>query len=323
MIASTHDRQQLMVSYTESGFALVPIPLGTKRPAHNGWNERTSAITNAAAAVSINGNVGLAHAYCTPCPTVALDLDDFIAAEAWFRQRGLDLNTLLSADDSVIIDSGRANRKKLLYRLPIATAPIRSIQYPDPDSKQMIFELRCAAQNGKTLQDVLPPSIHPDTGQPYRWGGNGHYSRLPVIPQALLDIWIEFISTQKSTARHSKQKQPCSILGTPPTRTAGLSQVHLVLLCEPETPRAIANVREMLTFIDADCPYPKYRDVVWAVASTRWSCAYELVRDWSLTAPPDRFDEGVLQTIFESFSYEGGIRYGTLIHHAREGGWNG
>jgi len=264
----------------------------------------------------------LAHAYCEPAPTVALDLDDFIAAEAWFRQRGLDLNTLLSADDSVIIDSGRANRKKLLYRLPIATAPIRSIQYPDPDSKQMIFELRCAAQNGKTLQDVLPPSIHPDTGQPYRWGGNGHYSRLPVIPQALLDIWIEFISTQKSTTKHSKQKQPCSIPGTPPTRTAGLSQVHLALLCEPETPRAIANVREMLTFIDADCPYPKYRDIVWAVASTRWSCAYELVLDWSLTAP-DRFDEGVLQKIFESFSYEGGIRYGTLIHHAREGGWHG
>jgi hypothetical protein len=43
------------------------------------------------------------------------------------------------------------------------------------------------------VQDVLPPSIHPDTDKPYEWKyGNelvGHWSALPDIPPALLDIW--------------------------------------------------------------------------------------------------------------------------------------
>lgn len=321
MIASPPNRHDLLESYIGSGFALVPIPLGRKGPTLNNWNSRANVVTTVVPTSSMNGNVGLAHAYCTPCPTVALDLDDYLAATAWFRQQGIELQDLLRAEDSVLIESSRPNRRKLLFRLPNGIEPMGSVQQADPDSKQMIFELRCSSKTGMTVQDLLPPSIHPDTGLPYRWGGNGHYSRLPVIPRALLDIWLQ-ISGRRAQSKNSPQKHSCPIPGTPPTKAAGLSPVTLALLCEPETPRAIANVREMLTFIDADCPYPKYRDVVWAVTSTRWSCVYELVRDWSLTAP-DRFYEGVLQTIFESFSYVGGIHYGTLIHHARAGGWHG
>jgi Primase C terminal 2 (PriCT-2). len=58
-----------------------------------------------------------------------------------------------------------------------------------------IYELRCATTNHLTVQDVLPPSIHPDTKQPYRWAGRGHWTRLPVIPEALLDLWQSLLST--------------------------------------------------------------------------------------------------------------------------------
>ena len=46
-----------------------------------------------------------------------------------------------------------------------------------------------------TVQDVLPPSIHPSTKQPYRWAGHGNWTRLPVIPQPLLDLWQSLQST--------------------------------------------------------------------------------------------------------------------------------
>src|SRR5690606_33096151 len=45
-----------------------------------------------------------------------------------------------------------------------------------------VFELR-----GGRVQDVLPPSIHPDTQEPYRWEGD--WRALPEIPPALLTVW--------------------------------------------------------------------------------------------------------------------------------------
>jgi hypothetical protein len=78
--------------YIRSGFALVPIPGGSKGPNAQGWNLRENCITTAAQARRLNGsNVGLAHAYCTPQPTGAIDVDDFSKATAWLAGRGVDL----------------------------------------------------------------------------------------------------------------------------------------------------------------------------------------------------------------------------------------
>jgi hypothetical protein len=106
------------------------------------------------------------------------------------------------------------------------------------------------------------------------------------------------------------------------TPSTQLSTIQFCPSVNFESPRRIAIVREMLSHINADCDYPKYRDVIWAVADTGWSCAYDLLREWSLTAP-HRFDEDVLVTILNSFTCSGGVHFGTLVHHARSGGWCG
>ena len=98
--------------------------------------------------------------------------------------------------------------------------------------------------------------------------------------------------------------------------------LNSILTGQPETPRSIANTKEMLRFIDANCSYNQYRDVIWAIADTGWSCALELAKEWSLTAP-HRFEESTLLTIFHSFNITRGIHYGTLVHHARKGGYDG
>lgn len=312
----------LAISYINAGFALVPIPSGTKAPTGIGWNERSKVITTTEAASRINGNLGLAHAYCSPHPTVALDVDDYELSRAWLSQRNVDLQRLINADDSVLIDSGRLNRRKLLYKLPDDVGSLATVQYTDPVKKKMVIEFRCASKNGKTVQDVLPPSIHPDTGKPYKWAGRGHFSALPVVPKPLIGLWNELLSEERRTPYCTGNLPSAGLVGPLSPRSAALNSITRNLLNEPETPRRIAIVREMLSHINADCDYPKYRDVIWAVADTGWSCAYDLLRDWSLTAP-HRFDEDVLVTILNSFTCSGGVHFGTLVHHSRAGGWCG
>lgn len=176
--------------YIEHGLALVSIPSGRKGPITTGWNRPENAITSLDKATALTGNIGLLHAYSSPL-TMALDIDHLAAATTKLSKYGIDLQGLLSAPDAVQICSGRADRAKLLYRLPEGLEALRTIQVTDAVTKEMIYELRCVSSNGLSMQDVLPPSIHPDTGKPYTWGGAGHFSRISTIPSALLSAWRE------------------------------------------------------------------------------------------------------------------------------------
>lgn len=170
--------------YAEHGWLLVPIAPGEKGPSKPGWNRRDRCISNPLAASRLKA-AGLAHAYSGTC---ALDLDDVDGARTAFRERGIDLDALLTAPDAVRIDSGRPNRAKLLYRLndPLPTKQIVPVA----------AQLRCATADGLTVQDVLPPSPHP-TGSTYAWlfpdQNIGAWARLPAIPAELGAWWRELV----------------------------------------------------------------------------------------------------------------------------------
>ena len=102
----------ILANYVEYGYALVPIPKGQKGPNTKGWNNPENVIKDSKLATMIYGNVGLAHLYCTPSATAALDIDDFGLARTYLAKKGVDLPSLLDAPDSVQIDSGRKNRGK-------------------------------------------------------------------------------------------------------------------------------------------------------------------------------------------------------------------
>jgi putative DNA primase/helicase len=92
----------------------------------------------------------------------------------------------------------------------------------------------------------------------------------------------------------------------------------------PETPREIARVQEMLDHISADCDYETYRDVVWSVLSTGWTCAEQLAENWCQTAP-HRFEEDDFINVVNSYNPNkvAPITLGTLNFLAKKGGWNG
>ena len=199
-------RGEQFAQYAAHGWKLVPIPPGLKGPEGldaKGWNKRENCKVPAGWA----GNVGLAHAYSGTC---ALDIDDFEAARVWLAERGIDLQSLLDEPDAVGISSGRPGRAKLLYRLaePLRTKTIEL-------NGKTVLELRCAAANGTTVQDVLPPSIHPDTGKPYVWTYGdelvGDWRDIPPIPPALAALWRSLITPAKQPATAGPVSAPASL----------------------------------------------------------------------------------------------------------------
>ncbi len=177
-------------AYINAGFALIPLLGHSKKPGGKGWNKKANAITSIKQLEGLTlQNIGLAHAYSGTC---CIDIDDTIKSVDYMNDNGIDLFSLLMADNAVQILSGRDNRAKLLYS---TTETFSTFNHSE--NNHMIIEFRCATSNGLTVQDVLPPSIHPDTGKPYKWRGN--WRKLPLIPPDLLAF------CQKKTAVQDKE----------------------------------------------------------------------------------------------------------------------
>ena len=169
--------QKSVRKYLSLGWSLCAIPDRSKAPNSPGWNRRGNAVTRLDQAGLITANVGLLHAYSG---TVAIDIDNYNLAKSSLWGNGVDLDELLTDPNGVLINSGRENHCKLLYRYP---EPLQSLRLTTQG-----LELRCADANGGSVQDVLPPSIHP-LGNAYQWGGYGDISRLPMLPSKLLNLW--------------------------------------------------------------------------------------------------------------------------------------
>lgn len=287
-----------------SGLCLVPIPDGLKGPTTLGWNQLGRCVKETAQIrLLTGGNMGLAHAYCTPTPTCAIDIDNFKLAKPWLATHGIDLVALLTAPDAVAVWSGKKNSLKLLYRLPPGVLPLESKKVNGIDGKSMV-EFRCASKGGLTVQDVLPPSIHPD-GHTYQWMGSGDPLQIPELPKALKSLWYLLLA---NACRVSTR------------RFVGAQAYH----GRQETPRQIATIQAALFHIDADCPYDSWRNIVWAILSTGWSCAEDMAKCWSKSAP-GRYDEDAFWLVVNSYmpNHASPITVGTIYHHARLGGWNG
>ena len=280
-------------AYIRHGWSLVPIPAGTKGPRTPGWNLKGNAIKSQSELPQGFG-IGLAHAYSG---TMALDIDEWVSASAALLPHGIDLNALYGAPDAVIVDSGRSGRGKLIYQMPFGLAlPSKKIIINGITS----YELRCATASGMTVQDVLPPSIHPATNQPYRWAGNGNWMRLPTIPQALLDLWQSFLEKEKDR-----------ILSTGDALKASWEDIRSAMECIP-----------------ASCTREEWVSVGmalhWAATQTdELDQALYLWNEWS-NQSVDKYP-GTREILNQWNSFKSdkstGLKLGTLFHIAKGHGW--
>jgi hypothetical protein len=278
-------------AYIRHGWSLVPIPPGTKGPRTKGWNLRESALRSQGDLPPAHG-IGLAHAYSG---TMALDLDDWPAATSMLMLAGIDLQALYDAPDAVIVDSGRQGHGKLLYAMPFGLAlPSKKIELDG----RTIYELRCATSNALTVQDVLPPSIHPDTRQPYRWAGRGHWTRLPMVPMPLLDLWRAMLVEPES----SSSSAPTSAQWD--------------------------EVRDALRYITPDCGREEWVTVGMALhhaaaAEGNLDAGLALWDEWSSKSATKYPGERAVAQQWRSFRADKAtaVKLGSLYHLAQQGGW--
>jgi len=290
------------IDLLKSGFALIPIPYGTKGPIQQGWNLRGNVITGPEQAAALIGkNIGLAHAYCLPEPTYSLDIDDYCYSEKWLKDRGIGLLSLLDRKDSVVVSSGKRFSLKLIGRLPHELGVLESKKINTPDGTSAL-EFRCATREGFTVQDVIPPSRHPG-GTNYEYLGKGNPLEPPYIDSDLLQVWLDVL-TEKKVAHRPNYFPDLRIPST----------------AIPETPRKVAEVVGELNCIDADCPYEIWRDIVWAILSTGWDCAEDIAEKWSASAP-HRFSDTAFWGVVNSYDpyRSNAITVATIFFHAHRG----
>lgn len=258
--------------YVEHGWKLCPIRDGEKRPRGEYWNSPTRALTPETAEHTTAA--GLMHAYSGTC---ALDIDNEELARAWLAERGVDLDALLQAPDSVHISSGTMNRGKLLYSMPVPLPSKKIVS----DQKVTLFELRCGTADGKkTVQDLLPPSPHP-SGRAYEWRYGdemtGTWQSLPPVPPALLTLWRELVGP-----RTVEPKAPVA----EPTAA--------------DEAQLLEQARALAAQLDPDCDYDTWLRFGMALENDLGDIGWQLWNEWSAKGKKYPGD-GQLQVHWNSF----------------------
>jgi len=175
------------VRYIEKyGLALVPIPPGHKAPRHPGWNQPGGYVTDAGEARQRWGDlpdhgIGVVLA---PSGLCSFDVDSPEHAEPVLGALGVDLGALRKSAPTI---QGNPARSRVMFRAPPGVVLGRKTLAwpagPAGGKPLTLFELRAG-----DIQDVLPPTIHPDIKEPYTWL-TAPNSEFPPLPEDLLELW--------------------------------------------------------------------------------------------------------------------------------------
>jgi primase-polymerase (primpol)-like protein len=106
-------------------------------------------------------------------------------------------------------------------------------------------------------------------------------------------------------------------LGTITDQTDKLAALHDKWF--PKKTASVINVADhSFPEISADCPYEQYRNICWGIFSTGWDCAYDIAKDWSMTAP-HRYEEKTLDLLYRTFDFNRARRpsVGTIFYCAK------
>lgn len=141
---------------------------------------------------------------------------------------------------------------------------------------------------------IVPPSRH-HSGKPYRWQEGAD-------PESGATFLTHF---------------PDAFLKPAPPAVAEPDEREL-----DETDGEIARLKSALETISADCSRNDWLLVLLAIHSTGWSCAEEIAREWSMTAP-QLWDEQAFAAVWKSASAsrDGGRTVRSIYYTAARNGW--
>jgi hypothetical protein len=198
---------------SQLGMRLVPLPPREKRPLAKDWGEKLLDHPDRARTFFLQNpdwNVGVALG---PSRVCSFDVDDYEATRAICDEFGWDLDGLLAQHPTC---QGQPPGVRVMFRVPDGVQlDYHALTWPNKDKpgRVTVFELRAA--DTQQRQDVLPPSIHPATGQPYTWLTRPVASQgLPEPPQWLLALWSNWAALKpqlEAVCPWSKPERPVAV----------------------------------------------------------------------------------------------------------------
>jgi hypothetical protein len=232
---------------------------------------------------------------------MSLDIDDWDVAVQTLGFVGVDLVALCNAPDAVLIHSGNPGHAKLLYRMPFGLVlPSKKCVHTTQEGiKKNWLDFRCATADGKTVQDVLPPSVHPITQMPYQWAGQGHYTNLPYIPGELLAYWRAIIDAEE-------------------TRNITISGSKVDASWD--------EIKQALAHISPDCSRDEWVTVLMALhyagtVTNKLDEALVVADEWSAQSATKYKGQRDILNSWRGFRPDKGITLGSLFHYATKAGW--
>jgi hypothetical protein len=253
---------------------------GEKRPYPDNWQKTPLELWQVD-----SGNIGLllgpaSNGVC------AIDFDG-PSAFTWAEAQGITFEDLpLTPTWS----SGKPGRCQMAFRVPQSVWDIISTKKikldPIPNTTQFEgFEFRWTG-----AQSVLPPSVHPDTGQPYEWWTDA-MEPVADIPESILLVWLGLMVPK-----------------SPPSLEP---EVKLEDLNEDK----VANVNNVLSQLRAKMPvlsYDEWRTVAWGVAKELGRDAGEVImREYYPEQSP-----GEYKNLYKSWSAAKSPSMGSVCHIA-------
>lgn len=324
----------------ENGYAVIPIPPGTKGPVFDGWQDTrlTSAkdfdkfltgtrkvtrhkdgVVVEVPNVGTNDGIGI---ITRDNPAIDIDcLDQGIVDHmvAWCKTN----------IGEAPVRVGKAPKALLLYATDKPFRKVTSARFYDPENPELDPK-----RNGQRLeilgdgQQFVAFHTHPDTGKPYVWTED--FEDPLNIPA--LDLTI--ITHEDAEEACREFERMCEAAGW--ERLGGGTTGHegeydaADALAELEPPEEseieVERVRSALAAMAehaSDYDYDEWRNVLFSLKWTRWDCAEALAREWS-----ENSDKHVTKTF--NVVWRGAqkrergreVTLGTLFTMAKALGWD-
>ena len=305
---------------------LLDIPLvplnGNKQPLGDGWQNRPftaaeliQAIQNGGVEVPIKGEIkkiqlqGFGLLTGRPITIdgatyylMAIDQDGKSAIE-----KILGLSGGEPLPKTVAFSSGRTGRCQYLFKIPeeyknaIRTKKVKTGVNGD-DGKGEQVEFRWS-----NLQSVLPPSVHPTTGE-YHWIEGCAIDEVEI---ALAPMWMIEQMLIEPTREATPRRESISKLPAAQHSSTAIAQKQWT---ELDFANSYLNALSQSRADDYDC---------WlTVGMALHSVSDSLLSEWDKWSQQSaKYKPGECEKKWKSFSTNGGISLGSLGHLAKQDGW--
>ena len=324
----------------ENGYAIIPIPVGTKGPKVANWQDiriRNQAEFDA----FVSGTHGVERDGKTvQVPNVregdglgiltqhtpAIDID-------CLDEQIVEAMKLWCADNigDAPLRVGKAPKALLMYASDKPFRKVTSARYFDPEHPEL--DPKKKGQRLEVLgegQQFVAFHIHPETGKPYQWVNEWE------DPLEVPALDLEVMTEEHARLACREFERLCEAAGW--ERLGGGSATEAANADQPvdamaeilppeETEEEVQRVRSALKAIEGDVAstydYDQWRNILFALKWTRWDCAEALARAWSETS--DKHNTREFNVVWRGAQKRDRgreITLGSMFKIAKDAGWD-